>query len=531
MQRRFAARAARVLSTLALVATGMTVTATPSSAEPLTCEAGAFQALDLADVTITSATVLTTPTTAVRYCRVNGYVTTRGPAPTTNQVDFMLALPDVFEQRYYYIGLGGSAGIVPAPRADLLQLGYAVAGSDGGSTTVGTDYSFGWDRTLGVDFGNRAVHLTAVVTQEMTRRYYALTKPGALSRYFVGCSAGGRAANVESLMHPTDFDGIVSSAAPQWPRSQLRAGWIAKFLLDNPAAWISPAQLAQISNALLAVFDASDGAVDGLIWDPSTMDGFDLTTLGLGLTAPQIELLHRIAGGMELFGVSALGIPLSHPIAMASTVGDFPPTQWLANPSRRPAFYTAFDTTSRALYGPDYDFVTDMDFDDPVHVQGWVDTFNATFVGSGSLDPAGLEAFRRSGGKIIYWHGISDGGVSVNDTIRYYDQAADAQHGYGRLQTFARMFLAPGMNHCGGGAGPSLADFSRQVLSALTRWVEQGKPPRSLVTSTTSRSFLLCAYPERSVFQGGVDNPAGLDVNDASSWTCTRPREERAARG
>jgi hypothetical protein len=534
---------ARIVAAAALTAAfGIPITAPGTaaatglelSAPILPCEVSTFQALVSSDVTITSASKLATPAPAVSYCQVNGFVETHGPAPTTNHVNFVVALPDAFGGRYYYLGEGGSAGFVPPPTAALLRQGYTFAGSDGGSPSPGVDYSFGWDRTKGFDWGHRGVHVATVTTQLITRKYYGIgnDKHGSqkhdLYRYIDGCSGGGRMGNVEALLYPDDYDGVIAGAPGINTNNILFFGRVAKFLLDNPDAWIPPATINQLSDAILAKFDGSDGALDGLVSDPTKIK-VDLESLGIAFTPAQLQTLKLMTRGLNSFGQTYPGYTLSNPIGWSGfIIGLSPPTSWVANPATRPAGYLVFDSASRGLFGPGFDFTTDMDFNNPVQVNAWHSTWEQTFVGSGTADPAGLDRFRREGGKILFWHGVADNGITVTDTLRYYKQLAESQRGYDRTRTFARLFLVPGLNHCGGGLGPS--DVAAQALPAITQWVEHGRAPQSLLTHRalpTPRTFLLCPYPEVSVFKGGLNNPAGLDANDAANWTCGKANDEQ----
>lgn len=505
-----------------------------SPAPVLACDAPTFQALFSSEVTIATAVKQSLSAPNVSFCQVNGYVTTHGPAPTTNHVNFVVALPDVFNGRYYYLGEGGSAGVVPPPSsgATLLQQGYAFAGSDGGSPNPGADYSFGWDRTKAFDWGNRGVHVASVATQLITAQYYGLgsnksdTRQQHLFRYIDGCSGGGRMGVVEATYYPQDYDGIIAGAPGINANNILFFGRVTKFLLDNPSAWIPPAMVQQLSDAILARFDGLDGAIDGLIWDPAKIN-VDFSSLGIPFTPAQLQTLQLITHGLNSFGQTYPGYPLANPIGWSDYLtGLTPPSTWTSDPATQALDYLVFDSASRGLFGPTFDFRTQFNFNNPIQVNAWHDTWDQVFVGSGTADPAGLEGFRRLGGKIVFWQGVADNAISVNDLIyRFYGGLAEVEHGFANTREFARFFLVPGLNHCFGGLGPT--DVAEQALPALVKWVEQGQPPQSLLTNRPAasplpaRSFLLCPYPQVSVFKGGLKNRTGLDPNDATNWTCS----------
>ena len=216
-----------------------------------------------------------------------------------------------------------------------------------------------------------------------------------------------------------------------------------------------------------------------------------------------------IINGLDVPGAHYPGFGLANPIGWSSFLIGFTPPPWTAT-SPPPAGYTVFDTYTKGLYGLDYDFVTDFEFDNEQYVLEWRRLFDEVYAASGEADPANLERFERAGGKVLIWHGVADNAISVNDTIEFYEGIA-ANTPRDPVEDFARLFLVPGLLHCGGGLGPS--DVPAAALSAIVDWVENENPPESLVTHSATRSFLLCPYPQRSVFVGG-------DVNDAASWRC-----------
>ncbi|MGE6528109.1 tannase/feruloyl esterase family alpha/beta hydrolase [Pseudomonas sp. NPDC077382] len=546
------------LAILASLGLGAAAPAFAGPAPALDCDAASLQLL-VSDATVVSATLKNT-STGRSYCRVDGYITTEGPGPTPNQVKFMLSLPTAFASRYYFVGLGGSAGYVPEPPEKLLEQGYAIAGTDAGSPTPGIDWTFAWDRTKALDYAKRGVHLTTEVTQDLTNAFYGVEQRGGkyanryagklghkyrekldkhggkhgdrVYTYMQGCSGGGRMGQVSAMWYPSDFDGIVAAAPGLDTNNQLFFGKIAKRILDNPNAWVSPEQLKQLEALVVQQWDDADGVQDGLIWDHTVVD-MDLAALGL-FNPDQLETLRLITEGMDDFGQRYPGYSLANPIGWSSFLLGSTPPPWSLNPADGklpPAAYFIFDSQSRALFGPDYDFTASFDFNDPADVNGWHNTFEQVYPGSGTAHPEDMQRFKRAGGKIIYWHGTADNGISVNGMTQFYDELARQNQGYMRTGKFARLFLVPGVLHCAGGIGPQ--DVDDHALDALTRWVEKGQAPRQLVANsapgaTPTRSFLLCPYPQTAVFK---DRGRGADVNDASSWRCAlMPRSKTDTR-
>jgi feruloyl esterase len=128
---------------------------------------------------------------------------------------------------------------------------------------------------------------------------------------------------------------------------------------------------------------------------------------------------------------------------------------------------------------------------------------------------ADLNGFKARGGKLIMYTGLADPVVSPLDTFSYYDSVAAAMGGLDATRSFFRFFPAPGMAHCGGGAGPNAFD----ALAALEAWVERGVAPESIPAShstngSVDRTRPLCAYPAVARYKGTGS------IDDAANFTC-----------
>ena len=103
--------------------------------------------------------------------------------------------------------------------------------------------------------------------------------------------------------------------------------------------------------------------------------------------------------------------------------------------------------------------------------------------------------FRDRGGKLILYHGWSDAAIAPRNTIDYYNRVMEKTPSAG---DFARLFMVPGMLHCGGGPGPN--EFAQEMSRSLERWVEQGTPPAQIVATKNeggkTRTRPLCPYPQ-----------------------------------
>jgi feruloyl esterase len=134
-----------------------------------------------------------------------------------------------------------------------------------------------------------------------------------------------------------------------------------------------------------------------------------------------------------------------------------------------------------------------------------------------SDDPFKLANFLKKGGKVIWYHGGSDSLITPFRSYWFYEQLASLNGGYGPTQDSVRMFIEPGMGHCGGGVAPNSFD----TLQALHNWVTKGVAPEGIVATAPAtgphpgRTMPLCKFPEEATYSGSGD------VNLAANWTCS----------
>ena len=95
-----------------------------------------------------------------------------------------------------------------------------------------------------------------------------------------------------------------------------------------------------------------------------------------------------------------------------------------------------------------------------------------------------LNSFSSHGGKLIFYHGVSDPWFSAKDTIDYYQRMTTANGGESKVKDWSRLFLSPGMGHCGGGSA-TLDTFD--MLSAAVELGGKGQAPESV--TATGRAF------------------------------------------
>jgi feruloyl esterase len=509
----------------------------PAFAHAANCDA--IQDLKLPDTTITLAQKTTdvegpdidAPAHGLpEFCRVAGVLR----PSADSEIHFELWLPETgWNGRFLGVGNGGFAGSIGYRQlAGNLRRGYATAGSDAGHMADAEDatWAFGHPEKI-KDFGWRAVHLTTERAKEIVASYYG--KPAAKA-YFDGCSDGGREALMEAQRFPEDYDGILAGApANNWAHMLTSGAAVAQETRGDPHAYISSMKLAAIQRATLAECDARDGVKDGIIGDP-TKCRFDPGVLLCKradsldcLTRPQVDSLKKFyAGGADSHGTT---------IFPGFALGD--ETSWRD---------WIVGGGPGAGYGDQYvqNYFRYMVTGDPKFniLTANVDALLAQAVGatSAELDSTNpdLTSFAARGGRLIIYHGWNDPAISPWNSIDYY-KSVRKQMGEQKSESFFRLYMVPGMEHCVGGPGP---DFFGQlglptstepkfgVFDALVDWVEQNVPAGA-VTATkyapgangenrVKMMRPLCAYPEMAKYKGDGD------TNDAASFICAAPAIE-----
>ena len=436
------------------------------------------------------------------FCRVSATLT----PSSDSEIKMELWLPaSGWNGKFEANGNGGWTGsISQATLAAGLEHGYAAAMSDLGHEGGSASFAVGHPEKL-VDFGYRAAHEMTVAAKAIIAAYY--TQPLQES-YWTGCSAGGRSALMEAQRYPTDFDGIVAgSPGLDWTGRAFHAVWIAQAAHKTEASYIPREKYALIHNAVLAACDARDGVKDGVLEDPTTCH-FDPKQLecksGDGadcLTAAQVETARTIYS------------PVVNPRTKDTIFPGFEPGSengWgtMAGPR---LFSIGGDFFKFIVFNdPNWDYRT-FDFDSGVaraeKVAGFLDAKDAD-----------LEAFRNHGGKLIQYHGWADPQIAPGSSVRYYKKVLDTMGGAAKVESFYRLFMVPGMAHCGGGDGTSSFD----MLTALERWKEQGKAPGQIPAARVregkvDRTRPLCPYPQVAKYKGTGS------TDEAANFVCAAP--------
>jgi tannase/feruloyl esterase len=455
--------------------------------------------VDLKNVAIT----LAEPVAAGKvpaYCRVAATLT----PSSDSQIKIEVWLPaQNWNGKLRANGNGGWTGsISSATLAGGVERGYASAMTDTGHAGGSGGFALGHPEKL-IDFGYRSTHEMTVAAKAIVRAYYG--QAPKLS-YFTGCSAGGRQALMEAQRFPEDYDGIVAGAPGlNWSGRAMQALWIAQAVHRDEASYIPPAKYKLIHDAVLASCDSLDGVKDGVLEDP-TRCRFD----------PQVlECKHGDPPGcLTPAQVQAVREIYSPVLNRRTGVGIFPGLEpgselgWSTMAGPQP-FTIGLDLFRYVVFeDPGYDF-RNFDF-----VADIARTVKAS-ANLNALDPD-LTKFAANGGKLIQYHGWNDPQIAPESSVQYY---TSVRVKLGKdVRSFYRLFMVPGMAHCGGGEGTSSFD----MLTPLEQWVEQKKAPEEVAAArvrdgTTDRTRPLCPFPQVAKYKGSGS------TDDAANFVCERP--------
>ena len=508
---------------------------------------GACEALlELPNLTITAARLVEADGATPRHCYV------RGAIPPGIVYHVQLPLPESWNGRFLKYGDGTKDGDLDYADHRVAQ-GYAVANSNMGhdaGSEPGSWFAFD-NRQAEIDFGYRAVHLTANAGKNVVAAYYE--RPAQRS-YFEGCSTGGREGLIEAQRFPSDFDGIVAGA-PVFMYQELNAAhtWLLQrvfrddyagnlaFDADGDGTPESLRKLELLADAVLERCDANDGITDGVVDEPLTCD-FEPRRDLAAMTCPndvnadacfttaQLQTIEDFYSGPY----DSRGASIIKGRAFGAERGWTEYVPHAGNQMFPTHLYNARDHAAFLFYendpgvpvprANDLGYVPDKTATPPEWA--WWE-FDIDDVTAGQADlmkrlmnatQPNLERFLlRRGGKLLLWHGWNDAGAPPEPTKDYYEDVVGATFGgdLTKAREHARLFMFPGMGHCGGGPGPNEWD----PLEPLVEWVENGTAPDHVVATHATDGRVdnerrVCAYPQVARYTG----PAG-GANDRANWT------------
>jgi pimeloyl-ACP methyl ester carboxylesterase len=467
------------------------------------------------------------------YCQVDRKI--HAIDTTAQDIAFEVRLPSAWNNKALHVGGGGWDGaisigneanrLVRGTAGTPLARGYAVFGSDSGhADPEGLDASFALNDEQLANFGGDQLKKTRDVAIAILQQRYS----GLPARtYIVGLSNGGREALVAVQRFPTDYDAVlILFPPPAWTPMFMKLNQVARTMFaNNGAGWISSAKAAFLNQNVVTACDASDGAVDGIVSNPScTFDYRSLRCPGGSdagsncFSDPQLKTLdalfqrlslpYALANGTNAFGPfslsanfnSDLNVLGNTPIPM-STPPSAPEVGLIASFSDGLIRYAV--TRNAALVPFSFDETQPMPY--LPRLQAVSNILDAT-------NPD-ISAFKQRGGKLLIVHGGADELVPASGTVDWYQQVV-ARFGQAETDTFVRFYIVPGLGHAGGGTFSLSAD----LLTAIEQWSEAGTPPTNLTGTDANpasggRTRPLCAYPTWPKYVGG-----GVDA--ASSYSC-----------
>ncbi len=501
---------------------------------------------DVRGLTIIRAELVPSTDSTPSYCYAKGVIS---PAIGYH---VQLPLPENWNGRFLNWGDGGKDGDLDFADHRVAE-GYAVANSNMGhdsGSEPGASFGFN-NRQAEINFGYRAVHLTVNAAKTLIKAYYGEDPQYS---YHEGCSTGGRQGLMEAQRYPYDFDGIVAGAPVHYYQElNITHVWMLQRVFQNDFAgnlafdtngdgsFDSLRKLEILQKKVLAKCDALDGISDGVIDDPLSCDfnpDVDLADRMCPgdvnaedcLTTVQLQTIKDFySGAYDSKGISILkGKALGSEFSWASNA--IPHAGNSMYPAR---FRTSGDHINYLFYETDPG-VPVPELNDLSHTPDknrmppewawWEFNIDDITAGKGdfmasitnAVDPDLTRFLVKNGGKLILYHGWADGGAHPEPTLDYYREVIRTTFGsdLDNAKNHIRLFMAPGMAHCGGGPGPN--EWNK--LAPLVDWVENGNAPDFVVATHSTDGVVdnerpICAYPQRAVYTG----PAGGE-NDPINW-------------
>ena len=496
---------------------------------------------------------------------------------------FEVRLPTAWNGRYLFQGSGGTEGGLPGATGQIggtagltiLRNGFVVASQNGGHTnselppsyppgSTTTDLNhiqvisgnmFFPDAQAVKDWGYNSIDVTTQTAKFLINAYYGRAQERS---YFVGCSTSGRQGMAMSQLFPQHYDGIVAGDPFYLPPDiSLSETWGLEHIISvSPIVNGTPQYLQSFTladqslftNAILAACDHLDGLVDGVIdnmaactFDPATFvfpssgvygsiaPGMPLQCTGdkttTCLTPAQVNATKKIAEGPRTSsgeritspdGTTLSGYPFDGGFMQPSGIptrdigsANSPPGNIGLGSGQLPLFWFATPD-------PSYNPLT-VNYDTDIHL-----VTPASPVVNNSTD---IGPFIGRGGKIIFYHGLSDSGPPWPYTQKYFHDVMTKNGGMAGASKFMKLYLVPNMGHCSG----NMATDSFDMLTPMVNWIENGVAPDEIIASgnrfpatigpytglsNTTRSRPLCPYPKTLRYSGSGD------ISQASSYAC-----------
>lgn len=482
----------------------------------LPCAIGATSCESLASLSLTDASVMSAQPVSAgaftppggqpmrdlpEFCRVT--LTLRPSKDSDIKVEIWMPATG-WNQKLQAVGNGGWSGAINyGGLANALRRGYASASTDTGHTGGSAEFAYGHPEKL-IDFGYRSEHEMTVNAKVLIAKFYG---DGPKHSYWNGCSTGGKQGLKEAQSYPEDYDGIIAGApANNWVALLSSDMMNSVAMLKEPASRIPPPKLAMIQRAAIEACDTADGLKDGLIADPTRCKFNPSSLLCSGPESDGCLTAAQVAAAKTVYG------PFVNPRTHKQIYPGLEPASepgWTAFTGTGP-FPISSDYFRYVVHNdPAWDFRT-FDPDRDFALAEKLDRNNVLR----AIDPD-LRKFVSRGGKLILFHGWADNLIAPLNSVNYFNDVAGKLGGLEKTDASVRLFMAPGMGHCGGGEGPNTFD----MVGPLDDWVERGRAPDSVIAAHRSggqvdRTRPLCPYPQVAKYSG-----AG-STDDAANFAC-----------
>ncbi len=454
---------------------------------------------DLAKVSLPNTTIDSATLDSNGWCRVN--VTVTHP-PAGDRIKIWIGLPVTnWNGRFQGNGgggfSGGGAGSIRGPVARGFASAATDTGHEGGSGSFALDANGRLNWQLIIDNAYLGIHEMTVAGQALTKAFY-----GKAPRYsyFVGGSTGGRQGLMEAQRFPNDYDGILSACpAISFHRFVPASLWV-QVVMNSANNFVSKAKLDMATAAAIAACDPTDGVKDGVIddpmrcaWDPKALIG---TKVGDDtFTEADADVIRQVWDGPR----AADGTFMWHGLERGADMFAYAGTG--GTPLEGRPFSISMDYFKYFLVqDPKWDWAT---MTPAKFEQLWkqsVEQYGTVF----GTDNPDLTRFRDRGGKVIIYHGLADQLIPAAGTIDYYRRVQQRMGGAEKTAQFARLFLAPGVDHGFRGPGATPTGLTEAIVS----WVEQGEAPEKLraekrdANGKVTQTRPLFPYPNIAKYKG-----------------------------
>ncbi|MBO9669300.1 MAG: tannase/feruloyl esterase family alpha/beta hydrolase [Sphingobium sp.] len=476
-------------------------------------------------MTVPAAAPNAPPNLLPEHCFLRGTLNLRkGTGGRSFGIGFELRMPTQWNRRFLFQGGGGLDGVVNPAVGTLpnssgpvaLARGFAVVSTDAGHGGSPVDASFALDQQARIDYSYNALDKVTLEAKRLIARYYGAAPAHS---YFVGCSNGGRQAMTAAQKLPLYFDGIVAGDPTiGFSRVAIDEVWnvqqVAKIAPKDAegrpilAKAFSDADLALVKTALLKRCDAKDGLKDGMINDWQRCDFNPVVLMckarktAACLSKGQVSVLRALHDGPRTPAGQSIYGPFNYDTGIASS-------SWRG--MRLGTSQTGASNAADATLGvgqfkylqltppePGFDPLAPLDYGKVL------ERVRAT-AAMADADSPYLETFAGRG-KLIAYNGLSDQGLASSELVRWYQKMLAATGSAGRENV--RLYLVPGMLHCGGGE----ATDQFEMLDAVVGWVEDGKTPDRILATNRQRPGLsrpLCPFPSVARYKAGKEEDAG----------------------